>query len=153
MPSPVGKTYSFKDLVGVMTSPLLILPLQLVGGNIGLGTITINPLTVRTDHLVGTDGTVMPTYAAGDNADVTIEVQQTSPLHHALLDVYNAAITAANGGDVSNWATFVMSFRTILDGSGHYLAGVSFDKTPPKPYAVKGQNITWKFWAAYAVNQ
>jgi hypothetical protein len=153
MSGPVSTTYSFKDLVGVLTSPLLSSPLQLVGGFIGLGTITIRMLTQRTELETGADGAVMPTYAAGDSAEVTIEVQQTSELHHALLALYNQLITAANGGDVSNWAAQYISFRTILDGSGHYLSGVSFQKTPDKPYAAKGQNVTWTLISASAVNQ
>ena len=150
---PIGTTYSFKDLVGVLNNPLLSAPYQLVGGNIGLGTITIRMLTQRTEHEVGTDGVVMPSYAAGQNAEITIEIQQTSQLHHALLSLYNLLTTAANGGDVSNWAGTVIQLRTILDGSRHNLQGVSFQKIPDKPYAAKGQNVSWVLMAASAINQ
>lgn len=147
-----GATYLFKDLTGVMVNPLLPIPFQIVGGNIGLGTITIRMLTQRTEHEVGTDGVVMPSYIAGANAEITIEIQQTSSLHHALLGLYNALVTAADNGGGNFWAATTVSLRTILDGSGHLLTGVSFQKIPDKVYASKGQNTTWILMAASAVN-
>lgn len=153
MGSPVGTTYSFVDLVGVLTSPLLDGPLQMVGGNIGLGSISIEMLTDRMDTLSGTDGVVMPSYIPGLSGKITVEVQQTSALHHALLDLFNAISTAADGGDLSDTFGTVISLRTILDGSGHLLSGVGFQKIPNKPYAAKGQNITWTLIACEVVNQ
>jgi hypothetical protein len=144
----VQTTYSFKDLVGVLTSPLLGAPLQLVGGNIGNGEISIRMTTNRTEHETGTDGTVMPSYVAGDAGEITIQLQQTSRLHHALVSLFNQAITASNIGDISNWASMQISLRTIYDGSGHDLYGVSFQKIPDKPYAARGQNVTWTLMAA-----
>jgi hypothetical protein len=149
----VTTTYSFKDLTGVLTHPILGQALQLVGGFIGLGQITIRMLTQRTEHEIGTDGAVMPSYIAGANAEITIEVQQTSALHHALLDLYNAIATLADSGAIAGWAAMAISLRTILDGSGHLLTGVSFQKVPDKPYAAKGQNVTWTLMAANCVNQ
>jgi hypothetical protein len=151
--NPVATTYSFKDLTGVLSNNLLSATIPLTGGNIGNGTITIRMLTERTSHHVGADGTVMPTYKAGDNGEITIEMQQTSSLHHALIGLFNACITAANGGDISGWAGTTISLRTILDGSGHYLSGVSFQKIPDKPYASDGQNVTWTLLAANVVTQ
>jgi Protein of unknown function (DUF3277) len=152
--TPVGTTYAFKDLTGVLNNPVALdAPIQLVGGNIGLGELSIRMLTQRTEHEVGTDGVVMPSYVAGQNAELTIQVQQTSPLHHALLDLYNTLTSLADNGDVSGWASTTISLRTILDGSGHFLAGVSFQKIPDKPYAAKGQNVTWVLMAASCVNQ
>ena len=75
MAGPVQTTYSFRDLTGVLTNPLLDSPYQLVGGNIGLGSITIKMLTERADVLVGTDGSVMPMYIAGANAEMTMGIK------------------------------------------------------------------------------
>lgn len=149
----VQTTYSFKDLTGVLNNPLLSTPYQIVGGNIGLGTLTIRMLTQRTEHEVGADGVVMPSYVSGQNGEISIEVQQTSSLHHELLSLYNLLTTAANGGGISNWAATTIQLRTILDGSGHSLSGVSFQKIPDKPYAAKGQNVTWILMAASVINQ
>lgn len=151
--NPIATVYSFKDLVGTLVSPQLDNPYQIAGGNIGNGQITIRMLTQRTEHEVAADGTVMPTYISGSNGEVTIEVQQTSDLHHLLLSLYNQNVTEADSGDVSNWVSITISLRTILDGSGHILTGVSFQKIPDKPYAAKGQNVTWILMAANVVNQ
>lgn len=151
--SPVATTYSFKDLVGVLNSPLFDSPLQLMGGNIGLGSATVRMLTQRTEFETGADGVVMPSYVPGASAELTIEVQQTSALHHALLSLFNLVTTAADGGDVSNAFSATISLRTILDGSGHFLSGVGFQKVPDKPYAPKGQNVSWVLMAANCVNQ
>lgn len=152
MPAP-KTTYSFKDLVGVLTNPLLGAPLQIVGGNIGIGSITIRMLTQRTEHDVAADGAVMPSYIPGQNAEVTVEMQQTSGLHHAFLGLFNLLSTAADNGDISNWASTSLNMRTILDGSGHNLTGISFQKIADKPYTSKGGKVTWVLMACDAVNQ
>ena len=149
----VNATYSFKDLVGVLSNPALAAPYQIVGGNIGNGQITIRMLTQRTEHEVGLDGTVMPSYISGSNGEITIEVQQTSALHHALLALYNTLATAADNDQLANWAAITINLRTVLDGSAHILTGCSFQKIADKPYAAKGQHITWTLLAANVVNQ
>jgi hypothetical protein len=152
MGGPVQTTYSFKDMTGVLSNPALDTPLQLVGGNIGLGTLTIRMITERAEFETGADGVVMPSYVPGESGEITIEVQQTSALHHALLSLWNTLVSAANGGDLSNTFATVISLRTILDGSQHTASGVFF-KIPDKPYAPKGQNISWVLKAASIVNQ
>jgi hypothetical protein len=148
----VGVTYSFKDLVGALTNSVFGVSLPLTGGNVGLGQITITMATERTVHQVAADGTVMPTYVPGNNGSVAIEVQQTSSLHHALLNLYNLAVLAADGDDVSGWASTSVSFRTLLDGSTHLCDGVSFSKVPDKPYHASGANVTWTLMAANIIN-
>ena len=148
----LGTTYSFKDLVGVLVNTAYGVSFPLTGGNIGLGQITISMSTQRTVHDVAADGTVMPSYVAGDDGTVAIEVQQTSDLHHELLRLYNLSVTAANADDVSGWAGTQISFRTLLDGSTHLLTGVSFGKIPDKPYQSHGQKITWSLMAANIIN-
>lgn len=151
--APVQTTYSFKDLTGVLTHPLLPAPLQLVGGNIGNGQITIRMLTDRAEAETAADGTVMITYISGASAELVVEMQQTSALHHALLSLYNQIVTAAEGGDVGNVAGIGITLRTVLDGSTHNLQGVAFRKIADKPYAAKGQNVTWTLLCAYAISQ
>lgn len=150
---PVQTTYSFKDLTGVIDNTDLPSPFQIAGGNIGVGRLTIRMVTQRTEHDTAADGVVMPSYIPGASAEVTIEMQQTSALHHLLLSLYNQLVTEADVGDVGNWAGTTLSLRTILDGSGHYLSGVSFQKIPDKPYEAKGQNVSWILMAANCVNQ
>jgi hypothetical protein len=150
---PVQTTYSFKDLAGVLNNPVLSASFPIVGGNIGNGTLTIRMLTQRTEFETAADGTVMGSYISGQSGEVIIEMQQTSALHHALLSLYNQLVTQAEAGNVANWLSTVLRFRTVLDGSVHTLAGVAFQKIPDKPYATKGQDVTWTLMAASVVNQ
>lgn len=151
--NPVQTTYSFEDLAGAITNPLLPAPIIIAGGNIGIGQITIRMTTQRTEHELAADGTVMPSYIPGDNAEITVEVQQTSDLHHELLSLYTLLTTAAQAGDISNWVSTNISLRTILDGSVHVMSGVSFQKIPDKPYAARGAHVTWVLMAASCINQ
>jgi hypothetical protein len=104
--------------------------------------------TSRTVHDVAADGTVMPSYVAGANGEVDIEVQETSILHKALLTLYNALVLQADLDDILGWAATSISFALLIDGSVHTLTGVSFDKIPDKPYQAAGQKMTWKLLAA-----
>lgn len=147
-----GRTYSFKSLTGVLTNPTFGITIPLTGGNIGIGSITIRMTTARTTHDVAADGTVMPSYIAGDNGEVDIQVQETSAVHSELLALYNLCVLAANNDDALPWAANVISFTLLIDSSTHVLTGVSFDKIPDKPYEAAGQKMTWKLMAANVVN-
>lgn len=149
----VGNTYSFKGLTGVITNPVVGITIQLTGGNLGAGKIDISMSTTRTEHDVAADGTVMPSYIAGDNGVVTITVQETSSLHTQLLALYNACLSAANSSNVSAWAATALSFRFTPDNSVHTITGASFEKFPDKPYQAKGAQIDWKLMAANIINQ
>jgi hypothetical protein len=150
---PVQTTYSMKDLVGVLTNPVLPVPFQLAGGYVGIAELTIRMLTQRTEHEVAADGSVMPSYISGANGEVTINVQQTSAIHHLLLGLYNQLTTLAETDELAAWAATTISFRTVLDGALHVLSGCSFQKIGDKPYAAKGQNVTWVLMSANVVNQ
>ncbi len=150
--SSVGTTYSFRDLTGVLTNGAFGITIPLSGGNQGFAQMTITMATERTTHDTAADGTVMPSYVAGDSGTIDLEIQQTAPLHHQLLALYNLAVAAANADDVSGWASTVITFRTILDGAVHVLSGVSFAKVPDKPYQASGQRVRWALMAANVVN-
>lgn len=147
MAGKIGVTYAFKDLVGNLTNAIFGVSLQLAGGYVGVGSITIRMAKDRTSQDVAADGVVMPSYESGANGDVDVEVQQTSALHHALLDLYNQAVTAAEGDDLTGWAATSIGFQTVLEGSTHLCTGVSFKKVPDKPYQAAGQRITWNLMA------
>lgn len=149
----IGKTYSFKSLTGVLTNSVFGVTITLTGGNIGLGSITVRMNTTRTTHDVAADGTVMPSYIAGNNGEVDITVQETSAIHGELLSLYNQCVLAADNDDVSGWAATAVSFTLLIDGSIHTLTGCSFEKIPDKPYEAQGQKMTWKLMAANIFNQ
>lgn len=148
-----GRTYSFKSLTGVLTNSVFGITIPLTGGNIGIGSITIRMTTTRTTHDVAADGTVMPSYIAGNNGEVDVVVQETSAIHGDLLNLYNLCTLAADNDDVSGWAATAISFTLLIDGSTHTLTGVSFEKIPDKPYEAQGQKMTWKLMAANIDNQ
>jgi hypothetical protein len=149
----VGPTYSFKALTGVINNPIFGYTIVLAGGNIGFGQLTVTMGTERSSHDVAADGTVMVSYVAGDNGELTFECQETSILHQQLLELYNLCLTAANAGDVSSWAANNCSIRSLMqDGAMHVATGVSFHKFPDKPYAAQGQKVTWRLMAANLIN-
>ena len=95
----------------------------------------------------------MVSYVPGDNGEVNIEMQQTCILHTFFLAWFNACKTAADNGDVTDWAAGVVSARNIVDGTSHTATGVSPAKVPDKTYAASGGNITWSLMAARVINQ
>jgi hypothetical protein len=145
-------TYSFKDLTGAFVHPLTG-SFILGGGNIGLGQITISMTQDRTEQDVASDGSVMVSYIPGDNGTIAIEVQQTSDLHDFLLNWFNVCKTAADLGDVGDWAAATLVVRNIIDGSTHTLSGISPGKVPDKTYAKQGGKITWTLPAAKVINE
>ena len=136
------KTYSFKDLSGAFVHPLLGAPL-VFAGQIGLKSVTVAMATEKTVQDVGADGTVMSSYIAGDNGQISIVCQQNSITHRALLSWYNGVKIAADLGDVTQFASAAMTMRSLNDGSGHIATGGSIPKLGDKPYAAQGQDVTW----------
>ena len=114
--------------------------------------MSVRMATPKTEHDTAADGVVMPSFVAGDSGELTVDCQQTSQLHKLLLSLYNTLKTQANSGDISGWAATTIRLRTVLDGSGHILTGVSFQKIPDKPYESKGRMVTWVLMAADVQN-
>lgn len=149
--SAVGTTYSYKDLSGAMDSPAVGIPL-VFGGQIGCDTITVTNDTQHGTKDIAADGTIMPTFVAGDGGTVTIVCQQTSIVHKYLLAWLNVLKTQAMNGDVSNWANTRMLLRSAIDGSSHDVEGIMPNKIPDKSYAANGQKITWTLEACNIVS-
>ena len=145
-----SQTYSFRNTSGSFTNPLLPAPI-VFAGQIGMGSFIITMATERTVHDVAADGTIMPSYIAGNNGAFDVEMQQTSILHQQFIDLYNALVIAADGGDPSNWAASGATLRNTTVGNQHILGGVSFAKRPDKPYHAQGSKITWHLMACDSV--
>jgi hypothetical protein len=148
--SKIGTTYSFKDLSGIVSSP--IAGSFQFAGQVGVGKVVVANATDHTAHDTASDGTVMPSFIAGDSGDITIECQQTSLAHKFLLAWLNTLKTYAMNGDVSNWATTSALFRNTLDGSVHECTGISPMKSVDKTYSTQGEKVTWKLMACNVVN-
>lgn len=138
-------TYSFLDLSGAIMHPI-IGPFVFTGE--GVGEVNIAMTTEKTGHDVAADGSVMVSYLAGDNGNVSIKCQQTSLVHKWLLAAFNASKIAAEAGAVSKWAGMKMALRNASDGTSHAVSGMSFQKIPDKPYQAQGQYVTWTLPAA-----
>jgi hypothetical protein len=150
--SAISSTYSFVDTAGSLTNPILGNAPIVFAGEIGMGEFEVEMTTPRTTHDKAADGTIMPSYIAGDNGRVRIKVQQTSVLYKQLLGLYNALLVAAATGDVSNWANSSLFLRNTVDGSQHICEGVSFEKIPNKTYGAEGAQFTWDLMACSIQN-
>jgi hypothetical protein len=135
-------TYSFLDSVVVLAHALLPIPITISGE--GLGKAVVSMTTERTAHQVAADGSVMVSKIAGNNGNITIDLQQTSAAHKALLAFYNLVVTSPPNA----WAQGVLTMRNVTDGSMHVATGISFQKVPDKTYEAEGQMVSWTLMAA-----
>lgn len=134
-------TYSFTDLAMVINHPD-VGSFTLNGQ--GVGDISFDPLTEKSAHDVGNDGNVMVSKIKGNNAQVTIQCQQTSELYKYLLACFNASLES----NAQSWAGMTIFAREVTGGSQHEANGVSFQKKPTKSYGKQGQMISWVLMAA-----
>lgn len=134
-------TYSFLDLTGSISHPTIG---DYVFTGEGVGQITLSYSTERSAHDVASDGSVMVSKVAGNNGTITIECQQTSPLHFWLLAWYNALWNMAT----SEWATTSILMRNASTGGHHYATGCSPQKIGDVPYHAQGGRVTWTIMAA-----
>jgi hypothetical protein len=137
------RTYSFGDIHGVIAHPTFG-SFDLVGKSIGNGGINIEALTDKSVHNVSADGRVMISKIAGDNASMTIRVQQDSNFHKFLLGLYNYL----NASDASLWAQAASTFRAPTLGETNILQGVTFQKRAGQPYESQAQMVSWAFLVA-----
>lgn len=142
--SNVLATYSGKDLnVTALNGPLGI-AIQIAGvESLGLEGATVRMSTVRTNVKIGIDGAGVPSFIPGDNGEIEIRVWQTSVLHGALLDWWNAVLAAAQMGDVSNSYGGQVTVQNTVTGRRHIAKGVCPQKPPDLTYGVEAQPISW----------
>jgi len=138
-------TYSFLDLVGSISHPA-------VGSFIftgeGAGSVTVSKSTERSTHDVAADGSIMVSKIAGNNGTVTIEVQQTAPLHKWLLKWFQTCWALPT----NQWAETSMLLKNSTTGGSHICQGVSPQKEADVPYQAQGSRVTWTLLCADIVN-
>ena len=134
-------TYSFLDSVVIISHPVIGV-ITLVGK--GTDSISVAMSEQRTGHDVSADGNVMVSKIAGNNGNVSFDIQQTSQAHKQLLALFNLLVLA----DPISWAAMAITIRNITDGTGHLCTGVSPQKVPDKKYAKQGGHVSWVFMAA-----
>ena len=143
--------YSFKDLSIVLSHP--IAGTFRGQGQQGFGQVTFVKTTTRAEQSVSADGLVLTSIVAGDGGTITIEVQQTSPLHAFLIGWSNDVDAAANLGDVSNAVAGIVSAQALSAKASHYATGVTPQKQPDKPYGAQSAMVTWTLVCANLVNE
>lgn len=138
-------TYSFSDVHMVLNFPGY--PGYTVNGQ-GVGEISIAYINDNTVHELSADGSVMVSKIKADNANVTITMQQTSPMHQWMNGMFNYI----QSQPTSYWAAGTISV-TALDGGVDNidLSGVSFTKRADQPFQQQGQMVTWNLMAANGV--
>jgi hypothetical protein len=146
--APISATYSFLSTAGSITNPALGGVPIVFSGQIGIGEFIVNMHTDHTTHDKGADGTIMPSFVAGDDGACTIVMQQTSRLYQELLVLFNLLKIQSLSGNSDNWAATALSLRNTVTGVQHLLQGVSFSKVPDTPYGPQGSRLTWVLMAA-----
>ncbi len=134
-------TYSFTDLSGSINH-------ETVGNYIftgeGVGEINVSKTQERSAHDTAADGSIMISKMAGNNGTITINCQQTSPLHFWLLAWFNTLWQLPT----NQWATTQVLLRNATTGGSHIASGVSPQKEADVPYQIQGQRVTWALMAA-----
>ena len=139
-------TYSFGDIKTVISHPDFA---SLSLYNEGVGNMTVNKANDNTAHDTAADGSVMVSKIIVNNGTVTINAQQTSPLHTYLNNLYNYLKTAST----NKWAQIQLDIRATYLHEQKICTGGSFQKDADTPYQAQGQNITWTLMFADITTQ
>lgn len=129
-------TYSFTDVTAVISHPDYG---QFSMQGEGMGDFTVTKTTERSVHDVASDGHIMVSKIAGNNGNVTINAQQTSPLHNWLEDLFNYVWSAPT----DKWAQISLTIRAPKMKKTNICTGGSFVKEGDEPYQAQGQRISW----------
>ncbi len=149
--------YSFKDLTGVFSHPLIFNTLNFgaINESSGIGQITIHMANDNTLHDIAIDGGIFILPVAVFNGTIQIQCQQTSSVHDYFTKWFNALminLTNVNQSDVTNWASGAMFLKNIVNGRSHTITGISPQIQPDKTYTMQGQSVTWSLMAGNIIN-
>lgn len=137
-------TYSFSDVKIVLQFPGY--PSYTVNGQ-GTGDISITYANDNSAHNLAADGSVMVSRIRAENGAMSLNVQQTSPLHNWLKGVFNYLNNPQTASAL--WASGVVTVSSPNGGFENInLTGVSFTKRADQPYQQQGQMVTWNFMYA-----
>lgn len=139
-------TYSFGDIQAVISHPDFS---SLSLYNTGIGDMTVSKSNDNTAHDVASDGSILVSKIIVNNGTVTINAQQTSPLHIYLNNLYNYLRTAPT----DRWAQIQLDIRAPLLHEQRICTGGSFQKDADCPYQAQGQRISWTLMFADITSQ
>lgn len=145
--------YSFEDVSGVISNPAFG-SYAIIGGNAGGNDkVSISMKTDRSKIAIAADGGSMISAIAGDNAEVSLEIQQVSLLHQFLLDGYNILLAQKKLRILSNWAATQFRLTSVLTQTRHSGSGGAFIKYPDISYGAEGAMVTWTLLFGRMTNQ
>ena len=133
---PNQSTYSFTDVNATISHPSY--GSYSIQGE-GVGEMTVTKLTDRSVHDVASDGSIMTSKIAGNNGQLIINAQQTSPMHKWLQGMFNYLWQA----DTGEWAQISCTIEAPKMGKQHYCSGGAFLKEADQPYQAQGQRLAW----------
>lgn len=138
--------YSFSDITAAITHASKGQFLIDGSGTDGTGTgsITVSMANDRSAHDLAADGSVMVSKIRAGNGTITVNAQQTSPIHRWLLGLSNYL----DGAGTDEWAGIGITIRASAMKETTIATGVSFQKLPDKPYQQQGQQVAWVLMAA-----
>lgn len=139
-------TYSFGDISAVLSHPDYP---SLDFKNAGVGDITISKTNDTTAHDLAADGSVLVSKIIVNNGTVTINAQQSSPLHNYLNNLFNYLRTAPT----NRWAEIQLDIRAPFLHEARICTGGSFQKDADCPYQAQGQRIAWTLMFADITTQ
>lgn len=133
--------YSYKAIQLSFSHP--IVGSFILNGEQAAGGITIAPQIDPTVQEVTPDGSTITNFIPGDNALLTVQVQQVSEWNDFLIAWKNYCVTAAKAGDLSNYATANALVVDTYSGRSHTMQGIAPSKIPDTPYGAQSQMVSW----------
>jgi hypothetical protein len=133
--------YSYKSIQ--LSFSHLIAGTFVLNGEQAAGGITITPLIDHTAQEVTPDGATINNFIPGNNATLTVQVQQVSEWNDFLVGWHNDCVMAAEAGDMSNYATASALVIDTNSGRTHTMQGIAPSKIPDTPYGAQSQMVSW----------
>jgi len=133
--------YSFQDVSATLTTPSASINLG-AGAAVADEGITIEPTEDKNTMTVGADGAGMHSLHAGNPANVSVRLLQTSPVNALLMAEYNAQRINS-----TLWGQGVILVRQTASGDTTSATQVAFKRRPNLTYRKDGAFLEWSFEA------
>lgn len=138
-------TYSFLDVVAVLTSPAGTVNLG-AGAGVAQEGITIEPNADKNIMTIGADGAAAHSLIANEASLVTVRLLKTSPTNKLLSELYKVTTSSSL---LHGKATITV--RDIARGDNITLLQVAFRRRPTVTYAQEAGLNEWQFDAGRTI--
>lgn len=134
--------YGFSDTICVIAHPAF--PSNSFNGQ-GVKSLAISYDNDNTAHDLAADGSVMVSKIRANTGTITLVIQQSSPIHKYLKQMFNII----QAQPTILWASAIFTISSPAGLFDSILAtGVSLLKRADQPYQQQGQDVTWTFKVA-----